>query len=100
ITNTSLSDSIKGGKATVKLPVGFQYVNSSVSSAAGVKEFNVSNSNAPVFSVPTITPKDSAKFTINVSVNCSVIAFINKGGSIRNFISLSYNGTSTDSAYT
>ena len=100
ITNTSLSDSIKTGKATVKLPVGFQYVSSSVTSSVGVKESNISNLNQPIFSIPTITPKDSVKFSINVSVNCSVIAYINAGGSLRNFMSLSYNGTAVDSAYT
>ncbi len=101
ISNSSLSDSIKNGKATVRLPIGFQYVSGSVSSTpSGVKESNISNLNQVVFSIPLVTPKDSVKFSISVSVNCSVISYINGGGSLRNFISLSYNGTAIDSGYT
>lgn len=100
ISNSSLTDSIKGGIASVKLPVGFQYIASSVSTSLGVKESNVSNLNQPVFSIPVITPKDSLKFSISVSVNCSVISYINSGGSLHNFVKLNYNSGTVDSAYT
>jgi hypothetical protein len=100
ITNTSLSDTLKSAKATVKLPTGFHYVISSVSSAKTVKEYSTSISNAPVFTVPDIYPKDSVKFNIKATVDCNVIAFINGGGSIRNFMKLSYNSSYADSAYT
>jgi fibronectin type 3 domain-containing protein len=100
VTNTSLTDTLKKGKATVKLPTGFHYVISSVSSAKSVTEYNTSVTNAPVFSVPDINPKDSVKFSIKAYVDCSVIAYINSGGSIRNWMKLSYNSTYADSGYT
>jgi len=103
VTNSSLSDSILSGKVTVKLPIGFHYVASSVSSTKTVKESNITVANQPVFTIPDIYPKDSVKFTIKATVDCNVIAFINSGGSIRNTLKAAYRnagGSFLDSGLT
>ncbi len=97
VTNSGTKDTFSSAKVTYKMPPGFRYVKSSVSGTS-VSESNISNLSAPVFSVPTLKPGDSAKFTLKAVADCDVIGYINNSGTIRNLALLTYTG-GKDSAF-
>ncbi len=76
---------------TAQLPGGINYVPSSVT-GSGVAESNISNLNAPVFSVPNMVVGSSYSFKFRANALCGVITYLNGGGAITNTYTANYTG--------
>lgn len=76
---------------TVQFPGGISYLPSSIL-GSGVIESNISNLNAPVFSIPTMGVGASYTFKFSANASCGVIAYLNGGGAISNAYTANYTG--------
>ncbi|MEY3238767.1 MAG: hypothetical protein RIR11_205, partial [Bacteroidota bacterium] len=74
--------------ATLQIPSGGTYVAGSIT---GATESNITNLNAPVFSVPDIPASNSATITYQITFGCAVIPFQSGGGLTKETVNFTYN---------
>ncbi|HMX41409.1 MAG TPA: hypothetical protein PKD78_13830, partial [Saprospiraceae bacterium] len=67
---------VTGIRTTIALPAGIAYV---AGSATGATEFNISNPNAPVFTVADIPSGGARNIVITVKASCDLVQEINSG---------------------
>jgi len=63
-------------KLTVTMPVGLNYVASSIT---GATESNISNLNTPEFTLNNLSTGSIKNISLNISANCQLINFISQG---------------------
>jgi gliding motility-associated-like protein len=78
-------------KTTITFPPGITYVPGTV---AGATQDNISNLNAPVFSLADLAGSGSTSFTLSVSAGCSLVDAINNQQLFSNTILATYAGGS------
>ncbi|MDQ3072344.1 MAG: hypothetical protein M3Q97_03645, partial [Bacteroidota bacterium] len=88
VYNKSAVDTLFPYSLTLALPTGVFYEKSSVKNAS---ESNVSKLSRPVFTIGKIKPRDTLSVTVKVFTDCSIIAYINSGGSVRNLARLDHS---------
>ena len=86
VTNVS-TGSLSNIYITYDLPTGIYYSVGSLS-GLGISEYNISNSNAPVFIISSLASATIISFTILASSNCNVLSVINNTDSLKAKIGL------------
>lgn len=76
---------------TLKIPTGGTYVAGSIT---GATESNITNLNAPVFTMPTLAASNNATITYQISFGCGVIAYQSGGGLTKETVDFTYTGGS------
>ncbi len=94
VTNVS-TGSLSNIYITYDLPTGIYYSVGSLS-GLGISEYNISNSNAPVFIISSLASATIISFTILASSNCNVLSVINNTDSLKAKIGLAYTKGSSN----